>query len=152
MSRQTSLHVALTAAITIAAAAMAFAADPNPYLGRWNLTGIGPDGGIYWLEIRDEGGQLTGMFLNRGGSPVKLATVKVENGELFFQGAPPQRGPAPEYRARIQGSALKGTIKTPTRTIEFTGARPPKWAPADANATHTLGKPIELFDGSSMDA
>ena len=84
MSRHASYCVALVAAIAIAAAVASSAAE-NPYLGRWNLTGIGPDGGIYWLEIRDEGGQLTGMFLNRGGSPVKLATVKVENGELFFQ-------------------------------------------------------------------
>ena len=152
MSRHDSFCVVLVAAIAIVAAVAPIVAQQNPYLGRWNLTGIGADGGIYWLEIRDEGGQLTGMFLNRGGSPVKLATVKVENGELFFQGAPPARGPAPEYRARIQGNTLTGTIKTPARTIEFTGARPPKWAPADANATHKMGKPIELFDGTSMDA
>src|SRR5438093_8715163 len=113
MSRHASLHVALAAAIAIALAAAAFAADQNPYLGRWNLTGIGDNAGIYWLEIRDDGGQLTGMFLNRGGSPVKLATVKVENGELFFQGAPPTSGQAPEYRARIKGNTLAGTIKTP---------------------------------------
>ena len=152
MSRHANLHIALAVAIAVALVAAAFAADQNPFLGRWNLTGIGPDGGIYWLEIRDDGGQLTGMFLNRGGSPVKLATVKVENGELFFQAAPPQRGPAPEYRARMKGNTLAGTIKTPSRTIEFTGARPPKWPPSDANAPHKLGKPIDLFDGTSMDA
>jgi hypothetical protein len=151
MSRHASYCVALVAAIAIASAVASSAAE-NPYLGRWNLTGIGPDGGIYWLEIRDEGGQLTGMFLNRGGSPVKLATVKIENGELFFQVAAPARGPAPEYRARIQGNTLTGTIKTPARTIEFTGVRPPKWPPSDANAPHKLGKPVDLFDGKSMDA
>ena len=124
MSRHASLHIALAAAIAIASAAAAFAADQNPFLGRWNLTGPGENAGVYWLEIRDEGGTLTGMFLNRGGSPVKLATVKVENGELFFQMAPPQTGPAPEGRARPQGNTLTGTIKTAQRTIEFTGAWP----------------------------
>ena len=151
MSRHATYCVALVAAIALASAVASIAAE-NPYLGRWNLTGIGPDGGIYWLEIKDEGEQLTGMFLNRGGSPVKLATVKVENGELFFQGTAPARGPAPEYRARMKGNTLAGTIKTPARTIEFTGARPPKWPPSDANAAHKLGKPIDLFDGMSMDA
>jgi hypothetical protein len=138
--------------MAIAAMVVAIGAQQNPYVGRWNLTGSGENGGVYWLEIKDDGGQLTGMFLNRGGSPVKLATVKIENGELFFQGAPPQRGTAPEYRARIRGGTLAGTIKTPARTIEFVGERPPKWPAVDANAAHTLGKPVELFDGKSMDA
>jgi hypothetical protein len=146
-------HAAWVAAIAIAGVVVvSIGAQQNPYVGRWNLTGTGENGGVYWLEIKDDRGQLTGMFLNRGGSPVKLATVKVENGELFFQGEPPQRGTAPEYRARIQGSKLAGTIKTPTRTIEFVGERPPKWPAVDANAAHTLGKPVELFDGKSMDA
>src|SRR5262249_54275297 len=65
MSRHANLHVALAAAIAIASAVATFAADQNPFLGRWNLAGIGPAGGIYWLEIRDGGGQLTGMFLDR---------------------------------------------------------------------------------------
>ena len=152
MSRHVDLRVALVAAIAVAWAVAPIVAQQNPYLGRWNLTGIGQNAGIYWLEIRDEGGQLTGMFLNRGGSPVKLATVRVENGELFFQMTPPQTGQAPECRARIQGNTLTGTIKTAQRTIEFTGARPPKWPPFDANAPHKTGKPVDLFDGKSMDA
>lgn len=130
---------------------VAIGAQQNPYLGRWNLTGVGENAGVYWLEIKDEGGLLTGMFLNRGGSPVKLATVKVENGELFFQGAPPARGPAPEYRARIQAGKLAGTIATSVRTIEFVGERPPKWPSFDANAAHKKGPRVELFDGKSMD-
>src|SRR6185503_1201299 len=115
------------AALALACAAATTFAQQNPFLGRWNLTGTGENSSyIYWLEIKEDGGQLTGMFLNRGGSPVKLATVKVENGELFFQGAPPQRGSAPEYRARMKGDKLAGTIKTPARTIEFIGVRPPR--------------------------
>jgi hypothetical protein len=151
-SRSFTLRAAAVAAMALVGTLVSIGAQHHPFLGRWNLTGIGEDAGVYWLEIKEEGGLLTGLFLNRGGSPVKLATVKVENGELFFQNAPPQRGSAPEYRARIHGDTLAGTIKTPARTIEFVGVRPPKWPAVDVNATHRVGKPIELFNGKSMDA
>jgi hypothetical protein len=127
-------------------------AQKNPYVGRWNITPTGNNTGVYWLEVKEDGGQLSGMFLNRGGSPVKLPLIKIENGELVWQTAAPARGgAAPEFRAKVQGDKLTGTIKTAARTIDFVGARPPKWAPADANAPHKLGTPVELFNGTSMD-
>jgi hypothetical protein len=147
------LFAAWLAPVAIACAIASVSAQQNPFLGRWNLTGTGANSSnVYWLEVKQDGGQLTGMFLNRGGSPVKLATVKVENGELVFQMAAPRSGAAPEYHARMQGDKLVGSVKTGDRTVEFVGVRPPKWGPADANAKHTFGKPIELFDGKSMDA
>lgn len=128
-------------------------AQQNPFLGRWNLTGTGANStNVYWLEIKDDGGQLTGMFLNRGGHPLKLATVRIANGELIFQPAPPSKGTAPEYQARLQGDTLTGSVKLGERTVEFVGVRPPKWPAANANAPHKLGTAIELFDGKSMDA
>jgi hypothetical protein len=141
------------AAIVLAGAVAAASAQQNPFLGRWNITGTGANSAnVYWLEIKDDGGQLTGMFLNRGGSPVKLASVKVESGELVFQTTPSANGSTTEGRARAQGDQLAGTIKTGQRTVEFSGVRPPKWAAADANAPHTFGAPVELFNGTSMDA
>jgi hypothetical protein len=152
-SYRLGVWAAVLTGIAVACAIVTTSAQQNPYIGRWNLTGTGEDSAnIYWLEITQDGGQLTGRFLNRGGSPVKLATVKVEKGELVFQTAAPARGEAPEYRAHMQGDKLAGTIKTPSRTINFVGARPPKWPAADANAKHTFGTPVELFDGKSMDA
>lgn len=146
VARAASVAVLAVLSITTAGA------QNTPYLGRWNITGTGESAGVYWLEVTENAGQLTGMFLNRGGSPVKLASITIENGELVWQTAAPARGgAAPEFRARAQGDRLTGTMKTPARTIEFVGVRPPKWAPADANATHTLGTPVELFDGKSMD-
>src|SRR5438552_12180681 len=99
--RMLSATLALAAVWPIATAS----AQQNPFLGRWNLTGTGPDSGnIYWLEVTDDGGKLTGKFLNRGGSPVPLSVVKVENGELVFQMAPGRNNrPAPEFRAQMQG-------------------------------------------------
>ena len=139
--------------LALASLVAAVSAQQNPFLGRWNLTGTGENSSnVYWLEIKEEGGQLTGMFLNRGGHPLKLGSVKVENGELIFQTAPPARGTAPEFHARLQGEKLAGSVKTGERTIEFVGVRPPKWGPANANAAHKFGKPVELFDGKSMDA
>jgi hypothetical protein len=151
-SRSFVLRAALFAGVAMIAMIDSSSAQQNPYLGRWNLTPASPNTGVYWLEIKEDGGKLTGMFLNRGGHPLPLATVKVENGELFFQGAPPRSGTGPEYRAKRNGDKLTGTIKTAERTIEFVGARPPKWPAADANAAHKFGKPIALFDGKTMDA
>lgn len=141
------------AAIAVACTVAGTSAQQNPYLGRWNLTGTGENSAnVYWLEIKQEGGQLTGMFLNRGGHPLKLGSVKVENGELIFQTGPPARGTAPEFHARLQGVKLNGSVKLGDRTVEFVGVRPPKWGPANANGPHKFGKPVELFDGKSMDA
>lgn len=141
-------------AILLAAVAALGAQQPNQYVGRWNLTGTGDSSSyVYWLEVKDEDGQLSGMFLNRGGSPVKLGTVKIENGELVFA-LPPGRNnaPSPEYHAKLQGDRLVGSVQLPTRRVEFVGVRPPKWPKADANAAHKFGKPVELFDGKTMDA
>ena len=29
---------------------------------------------VYWLEVKDEGGKLAALFLNRGGTPFRLRT------------------------------------------------------------------------------
>jgi hypothetical protein len=134
-------------------------AQQNPFLGKWNLSGTGADAAYTgWLEMTDNAGQLSGLFLNRGGAPNPLASAKVENGELVFQGAARGGGPGTEGRARVQGSAIVGAItnpataRGPARTIQFIGQRPPQFPPSNANAPHTFGTPIELFDGKSLDA
>jgi hypothetical protein len=143
----------IACAVAALAAVAATSAQQNPYVGRWNLTGTGENSNyVYWLEVKDEGGQLSGMLLNRGGHPLKLASIKVQDGELIFSPAAPARGPAPEFHARLQGSTLAGSVKQGERTIEFVGAHPPKWPAADANASHKFGKPVDLFNGKSMDA
>jgi hypothetical protein len=89
-------------------------AQQNPFLGKWNLSGTGADAAYTgWLEMTDNAGQLSGLFLNRGGAPNPLASAKVENGELVFQGAARGGGPGTEGRARVQGSAIVGAITNP---------------------------------------
>ena len=124
------------------------------FSGRWNLTGTGQDANrVYWLEVTDNGGTLTGKFLNRGGSPLDLASVKIENNTLIFQ-LPPGRDskPGTEFRARLEGGKLIGSHTERDRTINWVGVRPPKWPAADANAKHNYGTPVPLFDGKSYDA
>jgi hypothetical protein len=128
------------------------AVQQQGFLGRWNLTGTGPDvDRVYWLEVSDKGGQLSGMFLNRGGSPVALASVKIEGGALVFQMAPGRDNkPGIVFRATLQGDKLIGSHTDRDRTINWVGVRPPKWPASDANAKHAFGTPVELFGGKTQ--
>jgi hypothetical protein len=154
--------------VLVGAGSASIAGQSNPFLGKWNLAGTGDNSSyVYWLHIKEEGGQLTGLFLNRSGNPTRLAVVKVENGELIFQGGG-SRGPSgPEYRAKLEGGKLVGFHLLPQgrggnadpsqpppapRRIDWIGTRPPNWPAANANGRHTYGKPVALFDGKTLDA
>ena len=143
--------------LSVLLAVAAFApvgAQTQGFLGRWNMTGTGTDANrIYWLDLTEQSGQLKGMFLNRSGSPIALASVKVENGTLIFQ-LPAGRNntPGTEFRAKLEGGKLIGSHTERDRTINWVGVRPPAWPPANANGKHTYDKPIDLFDGKSLDA
>ena len=135
--------------------------DVSPFLGKWNMTGTGGDSDIvYWLQVTQEGGSLKGRFLNRGGSPYDLPSLKVENGELIFANAPREgQPPPPTWRARLVDGRLVGTTTIPRRdpaqppqVVNWVGVRPPAWPAANANGAHTFGKPVPLFDGATMDA
>lgn len=149
---------------------VAVAGQANPFLGKWNLTGTGDAASyVYWLKVEEEGGKLSGLFLNRAGNPTRLAVVKVENGELVFQGAGREGAPSgPEYRAKLEGGKLvgfhllqqggRGRGADPSqpppapRRIDWVGTRPPNWPAANANGKHTYGQPVALFDGKTLDA
>jgi hypothetical protein len=129
-------------------------AQHKGFVGRWNLTGTGPDANrVYWLEITDQGGQLKGLFLNRTGSPLTLTNVKIDGNTLVFQ-LPPGRDnkPGVEGRAKLEGDKLVGTHLDRDRMVNWVGVRPPKWPAVNASAKHDYGKPVELFDGKSYDA
>lgn len=159
----------LVVALVVIAAGLGAAAQQNPYVGAWNITGTGPDAAnIYWLGIKDEGGKLSGLFLNRGGHALPLAVVKIENGELVFQAGQPGAPSGPEYRAKVENGKLAGhhTLITrgraaaagqpapaPTeRVVNWVGVRPPTWPATNANGKHEYGKPMALFDGKTLDA
>lgn len=107
-------------ALLVGASAM-LSAQQSPFVGRWNLTGTGPDKGkIYWLEVTQKDGQLHGMLLDRSAHATPVASIKVENGELVFQkGAgegtldSPVRPCGPIFRAKLEGGKLIGQHTTP---------------------------------------
>ena len=151
MRLQISGLVLLGAALAIVPA-LAQTGGSKPFLGRWNITGDAPnESNVYWLEVKDEGGKLVAMFLNRGGSPVAGTDVKLENGELSF-GLAGRTDPKPSVHLKASGGKLTGTVGTPAESVNVTGVRPPVWAACNANAKHTFGQPAALFDGKSMDA
>lgn len=139
------VRLALIAAVVLPAAP-ALAQD-NPFIGAWNLTGDPPnDNAVYWLEVKEEGGKVSAMFLNRGGSPMPVPDVKIADGTLSFVFPTGQK---PQVTLRASGGKLTGTVG---EKIQVTGVRPPQWGACDANANHTFGKPVVLFDGKSLDA
>jgi hypothetical protein len=147
-------RISLAAAIALVFAAVAFA-QKNPFLGKWNITGQGAQSNnVYWLEVKDEGGKLVAMFLNRGGSPVAAENVKIQGDELSFTIGGGRSGrTGPEVRLKASGDRLTGTVGAAQgQPISVAGVRPPQWGKYDANAPHKLGKPVLLFDGKSLDA
>lgn len=146
------LHLIALAALIAATNFAPARAQNNPFVGAWNLTGAPPNETyIYWLEVKDDGGKPSAMFLNRGGSPVPGNDVKITGDELSFVAAV-SGDSKPVVTLRASGDKLTGTVKTGPDTIKVTGTRPPKWGACDANAKHTFGKPVALFDGTSMAA
>lgn len=141
--------------LMLAAAATAIVAVPahgqGPFAGAWNITGEPPNGNyVYWLQVSEEGGKPTALFLNRGGHAVPVQGLKIANGELSF--TLPGRGETrPVATFRVSGDKLTGTIGG-AQPVKVVGVRPPTWGPCDANAKHTFGKPVALFDGKSLDA
>ncbi|MBA2647147.1 MAG: DUF1080 domain-containing protein [Pyrinomonadaceae bacterium] len=126
-------------------------AQEDDFLGKWDITATTPIGNrIYWLEVRKESGALTGYFLNRGGSVLKLPEISIQNGELMFSPAGRVGAPKQVHRAKVVNGKLTGTLTDGTQTIIWTGVRPPKWRTYNANGKHKFGKPVELFDGAGL--
>ena len=127
----------------------------NPFLGRWDITGEGRfSDHVYWLEVREESGRLTGTFLNRRGSVIPLPEIALTDGELVFSiGARPGQ-PKPVHRARVEEGRLLGRLSTgapETEEIPWIGLRPPQWG--DHNASdkrHRFGTPVQLFNGENL--
>jgi len=127
-------------------------AQENPFLGKWDITATGPNGSFaYWLEVKMEGGKLTGYFLNRGGSVLKLNEIAIENGELVFSPVGNANSPKIVHRARVDDGRLLGALADGGPRITWIGVRPPQWGESNANARHKYGAPVELFDGKTLD-
>lgn len=167
MKRQGALFLLSAALLTTATPR---AQQANPFLGAWNITGTGQDAAnVYWLEVTDDAGKLSGLFLNRSGHPLPLAVVKVEHGELIFRAGTAGKPTGPEYHAKVDGGKLVGShtvqqrmpgapratpqtpVATTLRTVHWVGVRPPVWPAANANGAHEYGTPVVLYDETMKD-
>ena len=144
-----SLLISLLLSVCVAVVA---GAQDNPFLGKWNITGVGQYSNyVYWLEVKMEDGKLAGYFLNRGGSVLKLPEIKIENGELVFSPAGRPNAPKPVHRAKVEEGRLLGMLTMGGQEIPWMGERPPQWANANTNAKHRYGTPVVLFDGKTLE-
>ncbi|MBI3423447.1 MAG: DUF1080 domain-containing protein [Acidobacteria bacterium] len=149
-----ALRFMLCASVLMAACLIVLAQD-NPFLGKWDITGVGPHSSfVYWLEVKLEDGKLTGYFLNRTGSVLKVADIKLENDELVFTpaGSRPGAPPLPSHHAHLNEDKdkLLGMVTVGGEDIAWLGVPAPKWGEANANKKLKLGTPVALFDGKHL--
>jgi hypothetical protein len=139
----------------LAVAGVTAMAQDNPFLGKWDITGVGPHNNyVFWLEVKQEDGKLTGSFLNRSGSVLKLADIRLDENELVFTPSPGSpRSPKPsEHRARLNEDKdkLLGRVTINNEEVAWLGVPAPKWGEHNANKKHKYGTPVALFDGKGL--
>ena len=143
---------ALVASLLVLTCVMTAFTEDDAFLGKWDITATTPSGPhAYWLELKQENGALTGYFLNRGGSVLKLPQVAIDNGELTFSPISAPNRPKPVFKAKVSGHKLLGSATVGSNTFTWVGVRPPRWGNYDANTPHKFGKAVELFDGRTLD-
>jgi hypothetical protein len=159
------LLVCLILCLSSAAVLAASAADP--YIGRWALTI--PGGGAGWLGVEQKDGYLDASILWGGGSVLPVDSAFVIDGDLYVMrlhkvdrrnaaGEVVRTQTFPEIiRAEIAGDTLELTRTQPRRSgidydeQKFTGKRIPPLPPAPDLSSVKRGKPVVLFDGSTLD-
>jgi hypothetical protein len=130
------------------------AAGDGDFLGRWDITVPGKDGGrarYCWLEVTKEGGALKGRFNSGGGAQFPLAEVSIEKGELKFQYAQGRPGEQMKvvWKAVAKGGKLEGTAELgKDGARSWTAIRCPNW-PKEI-PKRKAGKPIQLFNGKDI--
>jgi hypothetical protein len=149
--------IVCTLLLVACAAGAVVTAQSGPFVGKWDITATAAkDKYPLWLEVKEEGGQLAGYFQDRGGAVHKLPEIAIDGNELVFStGAPAAEPgkpvpPKPVHRAKVEKGTLLGTLTRGAETVKWVGVRPPKWGPADANATHRYGEPVVLFNGKDL--
>lgn len=102
----------------------AAAATAVSAVGRWKIAAKTPDGGVvnYALDIKENGGSLTGTAYNPDGDGAPMTEVKLAGAVLTFK--VPTGDGAFDVTMTIEGDSGKGSYKTPDGSKgEFTATR-----------------------------
>jgi len=139
----------------------------NPYIGRWALTI--PGGGAGWLGVSEANGETVAHILWGGGSVVRVDRAKMGEDTLNMERDHKVRRRDAKGKvietltfterivAKVSGDSLQLTQIQPNRSgegdrrNEFTGKRIPPLPPKPDLSKARYGKPIVLFDGTSLD-
>lgn len=87
----------------------------SQFVGKWNLTGTGEHSRyIYFLDVKENNGQLEANFLNRSAHATPVSWIRVEGNELVWQYGPGETAPKPAcgpiYRAKLEGSGASAKL------------------------------------------
>ncbi len=132
----------------------AFAADTD-FNGRWIIP-VPSRNRAWWLEVTGAGSpNLKGRFVGfPGGDMNDIPKIAVEKNELRFyfdydSRIKPGTRIHQEYRARLAGGKLEGSLHSEEADLKWTGSRAPTVRDRDDGSWHD-GKPIELFNGRDL--
>src|SRR4051812_47710714 len=149
--RKLLLGIIFAALCSLTAVPFAHAADANPFLGRWDLTLKAPDGEYpSWLDVRQQGGELTARFTGRWGNARPLPKIEVTGSRITFVSPKEEESSKSDlvFQGQVSGDRLEGTLNGPDgKTWQWTGVRAPALEP---KGSPNWGKPIQLFNGKDL--
>lgn len=121
-------------------------------IGRWDITmDVNGKPAPSWLEVKLSGTRtLVGSFVGASGSARPVAEVKFEQGKFSFT-IPPQWEAGDQdfvFEGELMGDGIQGTIVTSEgEKFSWKGTKAPYLERTDEPK---WGKPIELFNGKSL--
>lgn len=118
--------ILLAAAVALALAPAALAADNAPVLGKWTSTTETPQRTFQVVfEFTEVDGELEGTWRNRRGPNGNLMKVSWDGETLKFERDIEAGGQVFRlyYEATVDGDTMTGTISTPRGDREFTATR-----------------------------
>ncbi len=135
--------------LALGAVAGALAAQPNPFLGRWNFNIQTPAGQrASWLGIYERGGALEVWHQPTGGNVFQVKEARIEGGRLILdiQASGPTR-PAVVWELEAKGDRLIGVARRGENTTPLEGKRAPELKRPEPRA---WTEPRPLFNGRDL--
>ena len=125
------------------------AADPNPFLGRWDFNIDAPGRlGAAWLGITEKNGQAEVWYQATTGNVNQVEDFKIQGAHLsVVVGAATTKAPAVTWELDAAGDKLTGIEKRGEQSIPLSGDRAPDLKRAEPKA---WTKPEPLFNGKDL--